>query len=86
MSRMPNPNVFLKRLAEDSTAPEKNRLQALCDLDRDAPLALLLRLLRAADTPASLKTKAIELYDLEVARRQEKKPNVTVEAPQKNNQ
>ena len=81
MPRRPNPNTFLKRLAEDPRATEKQRCDALADLAQDAPIALLLRLLRSPETLPAVKAKAIEIYDLFLER---EKSNVTIKTPASN--
>ena len=83
MPRLPNPNTFLKRLCEDARASEKIRCDALNDLGAEAPAALLLRLLRGKDTPPAIRAKAIEIYDLRLARKGE--PDVTTSSSSPDN-
>jgi hypothetical protein len=63
----PNPDRIYRRLAEDKRLSESRRIAALNKVARPS-LSMLRRLLHPS-TPARLRFRATELYELAMARR-----------------
>ena len=64
----PNPDRVYRRLAEDKRLSESRRIAALNKVERPS-LSLLRRLLHPS-TPARLRFRSTELYELAMARRE----------------